>query len=75
MFSSLSRSSRIAAVFFFLFCLTLLIVLVIWTRGTTQLLSEPFLQLPTQTSVRVVWFTDFAGSRHTVAYGSRILKN
>lgn len=34
-----------------------------------QLLTDPFLQLPTETSVRVVWFTEFAGSRHTVNYG------
>ncbi len=34
-----------------------------------QLLSDPFLQLPTENSVRVVWFTEFAGSRHTVSYG------
>jgi Calcineurin-like phosphoesterase len=33
------------------------------------LLTDPFLQLPTQTSVRVVWFTEFAGTRHSVAYG------
>lgn len=34
-----------------------------------RLLTDPFLQLPTETSVRVVWFTEFAGSQHTVAYG------
>lgn len=34
-----------------------------------QLLSDPFLQLPTENSVRVVWFTEFAGSGHTVSYG------
>lgn len=34
-----------------------------------QLLSDPFLQLPTENSVRVVWFTEFAGSAHTVSYG------
>lgn len=34
-----------------------------------QLLTDPFLQLPSQNSVRVVWFTEFAGSRHTVEYG------
>nr|WP_235355098.1 metallophosphoesterase [Aliterella atlantica] len=34
-----------------------------------QLLSDPFLQLPTENSVRIVWFTEFAGSRHTVSYG------
>ncbi|HAZ49196.1 MAG TPA: metallophosphoesterase [Cyanobacteria bacterium UBA11369] len=34
-----------------------------------QLLTDPFLQLPTENSVRVVWFTEFAGSHHIVAYG------
>ncbi|MBW4692370.1 MAG: metallophosphoesterase family protein [Lyngbya sp. HA4199-MV5] len=33
------------------------------------LLTEPFLQLPSESSVRVVWFTEFAGTKHTVAYG------
>lgn len=33
------------------------------------LLTDPFLQLPTERSVRVVWFTEFAGSNHTVSYG------
>ena len=37
--------------------------------SATQLLTEPFLQLPTENSVRVVWFTEFAGSHHIVAYG------
>lgn len=66
-----SRSLRIAAVFV-LFCLTAIAVLTIWPRDTTQLLSEPFLQLPTATSVRVVWFTEFAGSRHRVTYGQNL---
>ncbi|KAM3114107.1 metallophosphoesterase family protein [Phormidesmis sp. 146-33] len=34
-----------------------------------ELLSDPFLQLPTESSVRVVWFTEFTG-RHTVSYGT-----
>jgi len=34
-----------------------------------QLLTDPFLQLPTATSVRVVWFTEFAGTQHLVTYG------
>jgi len=38
-------------------------------RPALSLLSDPFLQLPTATSVRVVWFTEFAGDRHTVTYG------
>jgi len=33
------------------------------------LLTDPFLQLPTEDSVRVVWFTEFAGSRHSVSFG------
>ncbi|MBD2077373.1 metallophosphoesterase family protein [Phormidium sp. FACHB-592] len=38
------------------------------------LLTEPFLQLPTESSVRVVWFTEFAGAKHTVAYGAGLSK-
>ncbi|PSB01799.1 metallophosphoesterase family protein [Merismopedia glauca] len=34
-----------------------------------DLLADPFLQLPTSNSVRVVWFTEFAGKDHLVAYG------
>ncbi|MEH2004852.1 metallophosphoesterase [Nostoc sp.] len=37
-----------------------------------QLLTDPFLQLPTETSVRVVWFTEFAGVNHTVTYGENL---
>jgi hypothetical protein len=37
-----------------------------------QLLTDPFLQLPTVNSVRVVWFTEFAGTRNTVAYGENL---
>lgn len=36
------------------------------------MLSDPFLQLPTETSVRVVWFTDFPGSNHRVVYGEKL---
>src|SRR5690606_23128046 len=32
-------------------------------------LSEPMLQLPTEDAVRVVWFTEFEGSDHSVRYG------
>ncbi|MBD6617110.1 metallophosphoesterase [Komarekiella sp. 'clone 1'] len=37
-----------------------------------QLLTDPFLQLPTETSVRVVWFTEFAGVKHIVSYGENL---
>jgi len=70
-----SRTLLTAAVVLVLFCLTLLMVLSTRQQMTTsppQLLSVPFLQLPTETSVRVVWFTEFAGSNHQVAYGQNL---
>lgn len=39
------------------------------TRHSATLLTDPFLQLPSDTSVQVVWFTEFAGTGHTVEYG------
>ncbi|GFE70328.1 metallophosphoesterase [Chroococcus sp. FPU101] len=38
----------------------------------TSLLSDPFLQLPTENSVQVVWFTEFAGTQHYVVYGENL---
>ncbi len=35
----------------------------------TTLLTDPFLQAPTKSSVRVIWFTEFEGSDHRVIYG------
>ncbi|MGF1481978.1 MAG: metallophosphoesterase [Cyanophyceae cyanobacterium] len=57
--------------------LSVLLVLLVLTSRTppppptssSPMLSAPFLQLPTETSVRVVWFTEFPGSFHRVAYG------
>ncbi|MBD2694992.1 metallophosphoesterase family protein [Anabaena catenula] len=40
-----------------------------------QLLTDPFLQLPTETSVRVVWFTEFVGDKHLVIYGEKLDKS
>lgn len=40
------------------------------TASGAGLLTDPFLQLPTEHSVRVVWFTEFPGVRHSVAYGN-----
>ena len=37
-----------------------------------RLLSDPFLQLPTQDSVSVVWFTEFQGTQHYVRYGANL---
>ncbi len=38
-------------------------------HSPAALLTDPFLQLPTPTSVRVVWFTEFEGGEHRVEYG------
>jgi hypothetical protein len=39
--------------------------------NSSQLLTDPFLQLPTANSVRVVWLTEFEGQEHQVWYGDR----
>lgn len=36
------------------------------------LLSAPFLQRPTASTVNVVWFTEFEGDRHLVEYGDTL---
>jgi 3',5'-cyclic AMP phosphodiesterase CpdA len=41
---------------------------------SSGLLSDPFLQLPTQDAVRVVWFTEFPGVTHTLTYGDSLEK-
>ena len=38
------------------------------------LLSDPFLQLPTENTVNVVWFTEFLGDKHWVEYGAQLHK-
>lgn len=37
-----------------------------------QLLSDPFLQLPTKNTINVVWFTEFLGTNHVVKYGTNL---
>lgn len=44
----------------------------LFMSSSPQLLTDPFLQLPTETGVRVVWFTEFAGVNHTVTYGENL---
>ncbi|HLP90916.1 MAG TPA: metallophosphoesterase [Nostocaceae cyanobacterium] len=39
-----------------------------------QLLTDPFLQLPTDDSIQVVWFTEFLGKSHKVFYGKNLEK-
>ena len=65
--------------------LTIFAVLIIFRLGMTSIdeksplqtssnsfLSDPFLQLPTENSVNVVWFTDFLGDAHEVVYGDNL---
>ncbi|MFW6774509.1 hypothetical protein ACOACO_09515 [Nocardioides sp. CPCC 205120] len=40
--------------------------------GDRALLTDPFLQAPTADGVSVVWFTEFAGSRHAVLVGEGV---
>jgi Calcineurin-like phosphoesterase len=50
-----------------------LLLQVSWSMTSApMLLTDPFLQLPTPNSVNVVWFTELAGTRHTVSYGKRL---
>lgn len=71
----LLRTKPLMYVILFSLCLTLISV---HSFGQTimtsapQLLTDPFLQLPTANSVRVVWFTEFAGNQHTVSYGENL---
>jgi len=71
---ALRFATFVMAGFLLILMLTLLGVLLnrqpMMQSAPPQLLTEPFLQLPTANSVRVVWFTEFVGSQHTVAYGA-----
>lgn len=53
-------------------CLCLKTSLPLVAMSSPKLLTDPFLQLPTQDSVRVVWFTEFAGARHLVQFGANL---
>jgi hypothetical protein len=50
----------------------MLVSLTINRMKAPPLLTDPFLQLPTPNSVRVVWFTEFEGDRHQVEYGQNL---
>ncbi|MBD2449423.1 metallophosphoesterase [Nostoc sp. FACHB-152] len=72
-----TNKKLLSSVLLFVLCFTLVSV---HSFGQTimtaapQLLTDPFLQLPTATSVRVVWFTEFAGNQHLVTYGEDLEK-
>ncbi|MBR8828271.1 MAG: metallophosphoesterase family protein [Gomphosphaeria aponina SAG 52.96 = DSM 107014] len=41
-------------------------------ESTMGLLSDPFLQLPTENSINVVWFTEFPGAQNLVNFGDNL---
>ena len=41
-------------------------------NNMSSLLTDPFLQLPTENSVNVVWFTEFTGDNNWVLYGNEL---
>ena len=70
---SISRFILMAAIVIGVIVLVPIIKQITQQRAMTsayELLTDPFLQFPTKDSVRVVWFTEFPGSRHTVTYGT-----
>jgi Calcineurin-like phosphoesterase len=67
--------TRLIAVFLIAIAFAIIIVLSVNKSpmmATFSLLSDPFLQLPTNDSIRVVWFTEFEGTNHRVIYGSNL---
>ncbi|MGB3651220.1 MAG: fibronectin type III domain-containing protein, partial [Rivularia sp. (in: cyanobacteria)] len=70
-----NRPIPLASVFLCIFCLTLIYGCLPNSQSVAEastLLTEPFLQLPTENSVRVVWFTEFPGEKNMVAYGENL---
>ncbi|MEM9926173.1 MAG: metallophosphoesterase family protein [Cyanobacteria bacterium P01_D01_bin.50] len=70
-----NRPIPLVSVFLCVFCLTLIYGCLPNSQPVAEassLLTEPFLQLPTENSVRVVWFTEFPGEQNTVAYGENL---
>jgi hypothetical protein len=72
------KAKKIVAIAAFLLAIAFIIVVSDReppTMAASYLLSDPFLQLPTKNSLRVVWFTEFEGSNHTVIYGNNLEKS
>ncbi len=71
--SNSPRNLWILAVLIIIQFILLLTMIALLSQG--KLLTDPFLQFPTENSVRVVWFTEFPGSRHRVNYGENLEQN
>ncbi|MBH8553890.1 metallophosphoesterase family protein [Nostocaceae cyanobacterium CENA357] len=71
----MAKNKLLTPLLLFFLCLTLFSVRSFGQttmKSAPQLLTDPFLQLPTATSVRVVWFTEFSGNKHIVNYGEKL---
>ncbi len=61
----------------FLFIITILLIMYIpsiKSGSSFTFLTDPFLQFPTETSIKVVWFTEFPGTEHKIIYGKNLEK-
>ncbi len=70
-----NRPAPLATIFISVLCFTLIYGCLPNSQPVAEastLLTEPFLQLPTENSVRVVWFTEFPGEKNTVVYGENL---
>ena len=75
-----NRPKPLTTIFLCVFCLTLIYGCLPnsqapnsqATAEASSLLTEPFLQKPTDNSVTVAWFTEFPGEKNTVAYGESL---
>lgn len=70
-----NRPIPLASIFICVLCFTLIYGCFPNSQPTAEaasLLTEPFLQKPTQNSVTVAWFTEFPGEQNIVAYGENL---
>ncbi|MGB3511299.1 MAG: metallophosphoesterase [Microcoleaceae cyanobacterium] len=72
-FENPKESFRNPWIFAILIIVVIFIFVIMFSlQSQPQFLTDPFLQLPTKDSVRVVWFTEFPGKRHLVIYGENL---
>ncbi len=69
-FENPRESYRNPWIFAILIIVVIFLFLIMFSlESQPQLLTDPFLQAPTENSVQVVWFTEFPGKSHFVVYG------
>jgi 3',5'-cyclic AMP phosphodiesterase CpdA len=66
---------KIIPAILFIFTLILITQISSMTSNSSySLLTDPFLQFPTETSIKVVWFTEFPGIENKILYGDNLEK-